>query len=85
MDKRNLANNVMYKTLVLSCFALSGCASTAPFVEYEHLSMFNIDDDGYDLACGGIIAGEGLTVSGSVCENSRGGTYGKVNVRYIWK
>jgi hypothetical protein len=75
----------MYKTLVLSCFVLSGCASTAPFVEYEHLSLFNIDDEGYDLACGGIIAGESLTISGSVCENVRGGTHGKVNVRYIWK
>ena len=70
------------RALLVVLFSLSGCA---PFVEYEHVSLPNIDDDGLDLVCGGVVAGEALTVSGSLCENIRGGTYGEINVRYTWE
>ena len=60
---------------------LGGCS---PYVGYTHLSQPNIDDDGYDLICGGFEKDVGRFRGDlALCENmaSRGGTYARVDGR----
>ena len=63
---------------------LSGCT---PYVGYTHLSQPNVNDDGYDLMCGGVeYRKRHVRIDGAVCENlanSHTDTYGKIDVRVL--
>ena len=48
---------------------LAGCEHIQPVISYQHQSDPTIANDGYDLACVGVEAGERLLVRGDVCEN----------------
>ena len=69
-------------TRLLILLLLSGCT---PFIGYEHLSQPNIDDDGYDLICGGVELQKGRYRGDvAVCENLHiPGTYAKIEGRIL--
>ena len=61
---------------------LVGCA---PFVGYSHLSDPRINDDGYDLVCGGAKITNALNLSFGVCRNlaNSEGTLIKIDIEYV--
>ena len=63
---------------------LSGCT---PYIGYTHLSQPSIDNDGYDLVCGGIeLEKNRLRLDTAVCENlARSGsdTYARIDARIL--
>lgn len=67
---------------ILILLFLTGCS---PFVEYEHLSDPRIDNDGYDLICGGNEGGDRLSASVALCHNMapEKGEFVKINVKYV--
>jgi len=69
------------KLLIL--LLLSGCT---PFVGYTHLSQPDVDDDGFDLICGGVELQKGRFRGDlAICENlaRKRGTYAKIEGRIL--
>ena len=73
----------MMRYMIFVTMLLSGCA---PFASYEHLSMPNVNDDGYDLGCLGVESDRQRVVfEGAICENFARGdtdTFAKLNVKF---
>ena len=70
---------MMNKILIL--LLLSGCTTS-----YKHLSDPRIENDGYDLICGGVEVGERFTAAVDICQNvaSNGGEFMFVELQYNW-
>ena len=70
--------------LILLSVLLSGCT---PFVGYTHLSMPNVDDEGYDFACVGAEVAKGrFRGDVSLCENlarNQTDTFAKIEGRIL--
>jgi len=64
---------------------LGGCT---PFLGYEHLSQPNVEDDGYDLVCGGVEVEKGMFRGDvAICENlsyNQTDTYVKIEGRILF-
>ena len=64
---------------------LSGCT---PFIGYEHLSQPNVQDDGYDLVCGGFeFEKNWFRADVAICENlsyNHTDTYAKIEGRILF-
>ena len=73
----------MLRIIAIS-FLLTGCT---PFVSYTHLSDPGIDDDSFDLACGGIeLEKYNVTTAVAACHDHwRSNQYAKIDVTYRWK
>ena len=69
----------MNKILVL--LLLCGCTTS-----YKHLSDPRIQNDGYDLICGGVEVGERLTAAVDLCSNvaPNRGEYLFAELQYNW-
>jgi hypothetical protein len=66
---------------LLLLLLLSGCS---PYVGYTHLSDPRVENDGYDLVCGGAKIRKTLEVSAAVCGDLRGDEYVKIDVEYVF-
>lgn len=70
--------------LIIAAIIVTGCT---PYVGYTHLSQPNVDDDGFDLICGGFET-QKRHVRGDIagCENlARSGTetYIRADIRVL--
>ena len=69
---------------LLPLLLLQACT---PYVGYTHLSQPNVDDDGYDLICGGGEHEKGMIRTDlALCENvaSGGGTFVRADVKILF-
>jgi len=70
----------MKALLTIPALMLSGCVAS-----YQHLSDPRIDDDGYDLLCGGVYYEyQALTAKANLCSNvaPNGGEFVLASVEY---
>jgi len=68
---------------LLVLLLLSGCT---PYVGYTHLSQPNVNDDGFDFACGGLeMEKDNFRGDVALCENLAPyrGTYARIEGRIL--